>query len=331
MKKKGIISSIIGSVLLYLSLQGVKFSEISLSNGDFNASFLIPIVVLMLLVPLIRALRLKLLFSHLHNIQYSQVFLVNNIGYLFIMLLPLRLGELAIPYLMKRNNGISMVSTMSVIFIERMIDFIVLVGFLFFIYFMLLLPPWLLKSGIIISLGLGIIIVSLFVSYRRSGFIKTLIEPLLKRMPQHIQDKIDGILRRLREGFGIIQSPGLIFLTIVISIIVWVISVIIIYCLFRFYGINLGFIAAMTVMVVNVIGISIPAGPGVIGNFQYSCIIALSFFGLDRNVSFIFSNLYYVISMSFTMLIGIISFMATDISFREIKENLNLDESSSSI
>lgn len=324
MLKKLLISIAIGTVLIYLSLRGINLHELSLHHSDFNALYLIPTFALLISLPMIRSLRLKILFVHLKKVEYYKMLLMNNIGYFFIMLLPLRLGELAIPYMMKRDSGISMASAMSVIFVERMIDFIVLLGFLFFISFILFLPPWLMKSGIIISVLLAVVVIALFVSYRHSHLVKSMIDPVLKRMPMHLQERIRGILGRFKEGFRIINSPGLIIVVVLISIVVWSISVMIIYCLLRFQGVNLGFMAAITVMVVNVIGVSLPSGPGVIGNFQYSCIVALSFFGVERNASFIFANLYYIIGMSFTMLIGIISFAVSGISFREIRENLQL-------
>ena len=76
------------------------------------------------------------------------------------------------------------------------------------------------------------------------------------------------------------------------------------------------------------IGITLPTAPGLIGNWQFACILALSIYGINKNEALAFSLIYHFCTMSVTILLGLIFFPFINISVKTITsklKNIKLD------
>lgn len=319
--KKILLSILIGIFLLYLSFRGVDLNFVFQPLQKLNYLYSVFIIITIIAIYLLRSFRLKYIINTLSpDLSFIQCLSYNCVGYFFILLLPMRLGELIIPYLIKKDGFLSISSALSMIAVERLIDLIVLVSLLFLIVFNFVMPNWLLKSGVLLGgiLVLGCIV--FIIMYRHSHYIWKLLLPIMNLFPEPLHLKIKNILKGFKEGFSMFANPKRIAITVFISYIVWLLSAICIYFSFRFINLNLDFMAAVSIMVINVIGVSIPAGPAMVGNFQFSIIVALELFGVDKNISFSFANLYYMINFTATILFGLPFFYYVNFSLSEIKK-----------
>ncbi len=305
---------VISGILLYLTFKDIKFDKDFFVNIKLDYFYLIPVLISMFVVMLFRALRLKIIFSPIKKLKFSQTLSYNCIGYMFIFLLPLRLGELIIPTLIKNDTALSVSSSIAIIFIERIIDFIVLICILLFVFLNMLMPNWLLRSGLTVTIGIiGIIIFFIF-CYFNSPLIKSLIQMII---PEKFNLRLLNILKRFKQSLTIINNPILVIILFFISLIIWLSASFSIYLIFKFVGFQLSFFAAVTLMVINSFGVSLPAGPAMMGNFQYSCIIAMSLFSINKNDAFIFANLYYILGIGLTIILGVFFSSITSFSIRE--------------
>jgi uncharacterized membrane protein YbhN (UPF0104 family) len=94
--------------------------------------------------------------------------------------------------------------------------------------------------------------------------------------------------------------------------------------MFKAVHIPLNYNHALIVMSINTIGIAFPAGPGMIGNFQYSCMVALDLFNTDKTLAFAFANIYYLIGMGLTVILGLVLLPSLHLSYTEIKKDIYL-------
>ena len=92
--------------------------------------------------------------------------------------------------------------------------------------------------------------------------------------------------------------------------------------MFYFYGFKLSLLSAFVVLVINIIGISLPTGPGMLGNFQFSCIVALALFDITKEHAFGFSMAYYVFGIGIIILLGLMSLPFVKVSFKEVFKNI---------
>jgi hypothetical protein len=74
--------------------------------------------------------------------------------------------------------------------------------------------------------------------------------------------------------------------------------------MFLAFGFTLPPAAAFVVMIVLMIGITIPTAPGLIGNWHYSCILGLSLFDIPKADAFAFSVIFHFIAVGIVIILG---------------------------
>lgn len=69
------------------------------------------------------------------------------------------------------------------------------------------------------------------------------------------------------------------------------------------------------------LGVGLPAAPGLIGNFQFACMVALSFWGVAKNEAFAFAMVYYFNNVGINIVLGLIFLPFMNIPFRQMFKN----------
>jgi uncharacterized protein (TIRG00374 family) len=85
-----------------------------------------------MLIHVTRFLRWDLLIKPFANLPWRDSFRISNVGIMLIFSLPLRLGEMARPIMLKREAGVRMSSSLGAVAVERTLDGLT-VTLLFFI------------------------------------------------------------------------------------------------------------------------------------------------------------------------------------------------------
>ncbi|MFC1489027.1 lysylphosphatidylglycerol synthase transmembrane domain-containing protein [Thermodesulfobacteriota bacterium] len=325
--KKLIAGVFISAIFVYLSLRGIKYQELIKGLGDARYFFLIPSATLLFSISLLRSVRWGIILSPVEKVGQKKLFPITCIGYLAIVMVPMRLGELVRPYLLSDKSKIPMSTALATIFVERVLDSMILCCMLFFVFFRTHLPAWVLKTGYSSLIALVILSLSMLFLYFNTKFTIKILHPVLKRLPQRFQIRIEDFIQRFLEGFKIIGSLQKLFYAIIFTISIWILSGLAIYSLFTFHNFQLPFISAFIVLVFIIISTSIPAAPGMVGNFQFACIVALSLFNLNKEDAFIFSMVYYCLGMGIQIFLGLIFLPSMRLSLKEtvrdIKNSFN--------
>jgi len=240
-----------------------------------------------------------------------------------IALIPMRIGEFVRPYLVSSEGKIPLSSALATILVERVFDVLTILGILFLVFISSTLPMWVIKSGYSVLITFVVLICVLFILYYKTEFCLRLSRPLLNKLPQKINVGIEGLIRNVVEGFKIISSPKRLFYTLFLSVLIWAFSGLGIYCLFFFYNFHLPLSSAFLVLVIVIIGVSLPVAPGFVGNFQFACIMALSIFGIAKSDAFAFSMVFYFLGVGMNILLGLVFLPSMNLSFKDIKKRFN--------
>jgi len=316
------ISFLIGAVFSYLTLKNVDLSNLHKVQFKGSKIDLINALLLLLTLPFLRAFRLRTLYRDFGEISLMTFLKFNNVGFLFIVMLPMRLGEFIIPYLIKKNLQVSLTVATGVIILERVIDLAILFAILSVCLISLVMPQWFVKYEYLLF-GISVIPLTLLISFVfRFELFKRLIAILLWWAGERVKNRIFGILDKLYQGVSLIRNPRRVIFVVFQSIFIWLVSALIIFFLLRYMSIELSLLGAATVMVVNTVAIALPAGPGMMGSFQYSCMVALSIFSVETSVAFIFANYYYALAIGLTLLIGVVSLPFVNLKYAEIKSDI---------
>ncbi len=321
--KKIILGIIISAIFIYISVKGVEFKEIIDSLENVSYQYLIPVIILFLTLSLLRSLRWGVILSPIEKIGQKRLFPINCVGNAAIDLLPMRMGEFVRPYLIINNSRIPFSSAMATVFVERVLDLLTLLLILLIAIFNSSLPSWIVKSGYISSFIFIVMICLMCFLYYKTEPTLNLFRPLFNKLPQKINMRIEELILKFIEGLKIISNPKRLISTLLFSVLIWVFSALAIYNLFLFQNLQLPLLSSFVVLIVLTIGTSLPAAPGLLGNFQFSCIAALAIFDVPKGNALAFSMVFYLFAIGINLLLGLIFLHFTSLSFKEIKRDFN--------
>ncbi len=226
-----------------------------------------------LLVPfhLIRAARWWFLLQRLGPVRLPESIAMGLVGYMWIALLPLRLGELARPLLVAHRHAIAVGRTLAVVAVERVFDGLVVV--VMFALTQSGAPQDELGTAVrlgatITSIFFGVVLAGLVVLARWPGVWATLARMFGRGALVGVVTAADRLVTQLREGLVELSDrrswPGFVVGTLAY----WLCNVIGTWQLARGCGLPIGLADAALVTAVMNLAMTIPGGPAQLGVFQ---------------------------------------------------------------
>ena len=181
------------------------------------------------------------------------------------------------------------------------------------------LPPWLVRSSFLfLALTLCIVAFMLFTLFRREACLKIL-DPLVCRLPGRFGLKIMGLVRHFIDGFQIMTDPKRLLAVSILSVLFWLFDTLTIYLMFKTFHFQLPAVAAGVLLVILMIGIAIPAGPGFVGNWHFFCILGLSIYGIPKAEALSFAIIYHFLSIGVIVLLGLAFLPFNRFSIKDLK------------
>lgn len=323
MNKKIIAGILLSAVLVYLSVRGIHFTDVLHSLGKISLGYVFCFTLLVLLMQFLRSYRWGVILEPLQKIDQLSLFSVTSVGFMAIAAIPARIGELARPYLISKRSSIKMSSALGTILIERILDSFTVLTIAVLILFKVDLPSWMIRSSFFFFwLAAALFGFVLFLILRREAALK-FINAVLGRLPGKFANKIDELIHHFIDGFQIITDPRLLLYLFFLSAVIWLVDVAAIYFLLLAFGFTLPVMAAFVLMIILIVGIALPAGPGYIGNWHYACVLALSFFGLAKADALSFAVVYHFLSMAIVLVLGLAFLPFNKFSISDMKHQMN--------
>ena len=282
-----IAASIIGLVFLWLSVRGIALDRITDAFAQADkaslAGWCAAFVGVYLISHVARVVRWIDLVRPLDaRVSAHQIHRVNLVGSAAILLLPLRVGELVRPYLLVKKSSLKMSAGLGTAVVERVIDGLVMTGLLF-----VSLATYSGARATGFATWLGIISACVFVgalvgclgALRWRAQTLRLVERLLSPLSRKLADRIGHTLEAFIDGFqGLVRAHHL-GRFMAYTALYWLTNVLSMWMLARHgFGLQVGPWQMSAVLSILVIGITIPAGPGLAGNFQYFLMKGLGLF-----------------------------------------------------
>ena len=326
MNKKVIFGIVISVILVWLSVRGIKFQDVLNDLEEIKLSYVFLFIILMVFMQYLRSYRWGVILQPLEKIDQVSLFSITSVGFLAIAAIPARIGELARPYLISRRSSIKMSSALGTIIVERILDSFTVLTMALIVLFFIDLPPWMIKASIIFSLfALALYCFILFLILRRDAALK-FINIILNKLPGKLANKIDSLIHHFIDGLAIITNVKLLLYLFILSAVIWLLDVLAIYILLQAFDFDLPIIASFILMIIIIIGIAIPTAPGFIGNWHYSCVLALGIFGLAKTDALSFAVVHHFLSMVIVLVLGIGFLPFNKFSIAEMKKQMNDDK-----
>lgn len=255
-----------------------------------------------------RAARWGMLIAPFSSLTWRAVWQVSNVGNMLIMLLPLRLGEFSRPYMMRKLGQASMGAGMGAAVTERVLDGLLVTLLFFAVTWIqpdaLISPP--LRAGAELALVVFVsAMVVLALAVRAKAQLFAVVRATAGRISQSLGERIIGTLESFVMGLEAVPNVRTFLGVVGWTLAYWVANGLGLYALLGAFGLPLPAIAAFTVVCVLVIGVMIPAGPGLLGTYQAAIMAGLSIYHVDRNVSAAVSVVAYLGNLGVIVAFGL--------------------------
>ncbi|QQR88936.1 MAG: flippase-like domain-containing protein [Myxococcales bacterium] len=263
-----------------------------------------------------RATRWRYLIAQIYPIRIPECVRICWISFFAIFALPLRLGEFVRPVLGKLRLGIPMSAGIGTVAIERVLDGLVTTLFVVWALFFIDRVPsddTLVKSlpyygyTMLIVFAAAFIMLGLFLYQRKFALklVRKTIGLFSDRLSHLVSEKLDS----LANGLGVLSRPALFVPFVVETLLYWGINALGMWFLARGCGLPIGLDHAVGLVGILALGVLLPAGPGLFGNFQLAVSVGLKLYLAESIVAgpgSVFIFLLYTIQASFVALVGLI-------------------------
>ncbi len=326
MLKKLFLGIAIGVLFIYLSFRGVDMEGVVGALKRANLSYIPPVLGLLVVIQILRSYRWGIILKPIMAVDQGSLFSVTSVGFLAVVAVPARLGELGRPYLISTKTGISMSSAVGTIMVERVFDGLSVLAIFFIVVLFTPLPPWLIRGSLFfLFLTLVFLGLMIFLIFRKEA-ARGVFAPLFRRLPEQWHQRLSSLIDSIIEGFQIIPHKRSMCYLAFFSVMIWVINAMIMYILFFSFGFDLPPSAALTLMVVIVLGIAIPTAPGFVGNWHFFCVLGLGLFGIHKVDALTYAILLHALSIGTIAILGLVFLPFNRFSLSDIKRRVSANQ-----
>lgn len=272
-----LLASLVGAFFLFLASRAIPVEEVRhyLQGADWPqvARGALIFTVFYGLSHLARVWRWYYLVRPLGEVDRGEVNQVGLVGFAAILVIPLRLGEFIRPFLLASRSRLSAAGVLATVVVERVIDGLVVTGLLF-------LGLWTYQGETSVELvrGAGLIAAAIFVpalficilAWRQRALAERLIMATAGRISERHARGVVRLVMHFVAGFNAVSRWRDLVPFLGLTGLYWFFNALSMWALLRFgFGLELGLWPMVTTMAVLVVGIMVPAGPAMVGNFEF--------------------------------------------------------------
>jgi uncharacterized protein (TIRG00374 family) len=284
-----LISLLVSGLFIFISLRKADLGAVAHAMANADPVPVLGYLGILLIVHLIKTMRWGLLLKPIGEITFRRLNAASAVGFMLMVILPLRLGELARPLIVSRpmpgsERALARSGCLASVAVERIIDSLA-VGVLAIVCLHMLAATGktadLARMGAtLVTVAFGALCVALVIAFFKREPTVALVRKVLGLVSVKLANKVakvlDGFIRGLHLG-STLSAVGVLVLTVVY----WALHVIGFAWVAQAFGVHLTMAMSATVVACQVVGIMIPAGPGMIGTSQAATQFGVSIFYAD--------------------------------------------------
>lgn len=284
---------IISAILLWDALRGFSLGEVWQALRTARYWWLIPGVGVYFFGVIARAWRWHYLLRPIKRIPTRDMFPVVAIGYMGNNIYPVRAGELLRAFVLRRREGVSVSASLATIIVERALDGVVMLAFVF-----LNLPELaaltadsgfagsirtLAILGTVVFLSAVLVFVLIAVFPDRA--LRAIQWVNVRLVPERFRARVLGLAERFIEGLASLRSPVDILMVFLTSIVIWLFETGKYWFVMHAFPFEVSFFALMLMNGIVNLATTIPSAPGYVGTFDRPGIAVLEAYGVAKPIA----------------------------------------------
>lgn len=325
LNKAKILGIILTLAFLGIALWKVDIDELGYTLTSADYTFVIPAAAVTLLGYVWRTYRWKRILNPTKSIPLRRLFPILMVGFMANNVLPARMGEFVRAYTLRKQEDITKSFGLATIFLERLLDGLTLVLFLAVLSLAFPLPAWGVEAAYIsfaIFLSAAIFIAAVLL---RDDLALKVIRSATRPFPERLGTWLMKKAAFFIDGLRALQRRRAVFSIVAVSLIVWAFEATSYYLIILGFDVQLPapslvFAAIFLLVMVN-LGTMLPSAPGYVGTFQVFGVLALSAFGVKREVALSIAIVSHTMQYLLVTAIGLFFFWRQHLSLHQVSED----------
>ncbi len=321
-RKRSLLLRIVGYTVALASLIWVlrDFHVVRAVHDMANADWRLVLVGVALDVVsyVFQAIRWKLLLTPFGKVRSSRSVRSIFAGLFANLVFPLRPGEFLRSYLLSNSEEITLGRVLGSVGVERFVDLVIATAGLGIVSLLVELPRRFDRAAD----TLGIAILALLI------VVVTLVLHIEFRLGRGTAPKTDErrVPGRVMQALIVLHAMGTapsFYPAVAVSLLVPFFQALALWVLMHSYGLHLSLLAAVVVLLVINLGVSLPNAPANVGSYQFFCVLGLSIFQIDKSRATGFSIFAFIaLTLPFVFL-GFAALFRSGLSLRSMREKVS--------
>jgi len=271
---------------------------------------------------LMRPVRFRYLLNmlgHVDGADYRTVWAAMALGAATNLFAPMRAGDVVVAVYLRKRLGVGIHRTFTVIVADLACDFIcVVTAFLGALAFAPTVPGWTGHAMTILLFMMVLGIAGLFGVLRWRGRVVQLIDRVLARFAPGWQARVHEIAVEVLEGLAEIGHWRTAGLLVLISAVIWGL-------IWLSYALGLSAVheqvppaASAFNMAVMALSFAVPLGPGGMGAFEASSVLALTIFDVPLEPAIAFAVIAHLFQLASVAAFAVVAVLTGHIDYRSL-------------
>jgi glycosyltransferase 2 family protein len=265
----------------------------------------------------VQALRWECLLRPFGKVRLTRTIRAVFAGLFANLVFPLRPGEFLRSYLLSTSENISLGRVLGSLGVERLIDLVIATASLAIASLFVDLPRRFNRIadilGVVTLVVLAVIVAMIFYIEMKLGD-----EPPPDQAPRGFGAKVMGALSVLHA----IGTAPSFYPALLTSLLMPFCQVLGLWAMMHSFGLQLPFLAALVVLLVINLGVSLPNAPANVGSYQFFCVLGLSVFEVEKTTATAFS-IFAFLALTFPFVfLGFAALVRSGLSMRSMREKV---------
>src|SRR4051812_48321136 len=334
-----VLSLAMSALFIWLSLRHTDVRAVGRAMAAADPARIAGYVAMLLVIHLVRTVRWGFLLKPLGEVSFKRLNSASAVGWMLLMLLPLRLGEFARPLLIARpppggGPPLRRSGALASIVVERIVDGIA-IGVLGIVSLRLLgasasgrYVEFAKSASVLVALGFltlcVLLVLAVLFRERALAITDRLLRPLSPRIAAHARSMLEAFISAVHLGSGW-RLVSFFALTVVYwGLTAWALGMLA--AAFGFTGLTP--LRLAVILTIQVVGVMVPAGPGMVGTMQFFTQAGLSLFAADafsaRGAGY--ANTVWLLQFCEQCGLGLIFLLAGHVSLKGLLGSSALEE-----
>lgn len=319
------IGVLVSGLLLAIIVWTIDVRESVRALASADVRWIGPALVIMGISLGIRAWRWRFIMAPVKLISTHRLFSAMMIGFMGNMLLPARVGEFIRAYVIGKTQRVSVSASLATVVVERLLDGLTLLAVLLVSVQVLRFPVeserltrhfrtagWL-AFGFYLAVLAVCVLLRLYQAPTRRGIMAALFF-----LPERWRAKVTHMLDGFVQGLEVVRGGWHLVPILVLSVVAWSIQAVSVWLILLAFHLKLPLGVAFFLIAVQAFGVMIPSSPGFIGTFHAASILAMTAYGVGREVALSASIVMHLLFFIPVTIVGLIYLWVENLSFHEI-------------